>query len=297
MAALGTTQAAGSNPRDAVQRLAADLRGYREATTPGQQVTYRDAQGNAQPMLPARLMPIDEDADTKFALLRDAGAMGFRNPELDAETREYLLDKMKIATYIDEEQWIAERFDLNNPLVAKYLNELRPDFLQRRFQFGMDKINMQQKLLEISVYGIRTAEDLRFAYAIDSGQIDINELSRPAWQIPVAAVASQQYRRGIFNPLRGVADAANRGPAVGGAGLVGLGHMGAQMDFGNAAGVAAGAGPSRRTAAGRTPIFGGAANVGARQVMGAGGAVGAPRGAPAAPVPFFGAPFTHFQRF
>ena len=129
--------------------------------------------------------------------------------------------------------------------------------------------------------------DLTFLYAIEAGQIDMAELTRPAWQIDAPAAEAVQLQRGLFNPLRGVAAGGNRGNAGYGVGPFNAGNpptgrgLGAMRDPRLAPG--AHTGPRF---GGNAPVFGGAANIGATNLLNAQGAAGGTRAAGGPQAPF-----------
>lgn len=176
------------------------LKSAEEATMPGH--TVQNAQDEA--MLPARLTRDDADENRAIYELPDAAAaLGYRAPQADERLARYIQKKREDARFVDRERWIAKRFDLSAPEKAAWFNQIMPSFLERRKRFGESKLGMQKQLFDITLYGPQSEEDLDFLFAIDTGAIDLEELSRPIWEAD-DRTDRNEYIEGMFAQRQGL---------------------------------------------------------------------------------------------
>ncbi len=94
-----------------------------------------------------------------------------------------------------------------SPEQKQMARELWPEFYQQRLALLRKQVNLQQKIAELKVTGIKDKDDLMLQYAIEAGFIDADPLENILH--PERTLASQdktkrqsQYVRGLFNPRR-----------------------------------------------------------------------------------------------
>lgn len=162
---------------------------------------------------PAYLQRFTPEADTQFGLLRKADELGFQKPQLDAQTRQYLLEKMKDQDFLERERWVGQKFDLSSPERAAWFNAIMPSFTERRREYGEMKLAMQKQLLDLALYGPQSEADVDFLWALDTGKVDLEELRKPVWELRDANTArnTEAYAAGLFSPYKRVNPAKGKG--------------------------------------------------------------------------------------
>lgn len=85
--------------------------------------------------------------------------------------------------------------------------ELWPEFYEQRLALLRKQVNLQQRIAELKVTGIKNKDDLMLQYAVEAGFVDADPLENILH--PERAAASQDrsarqanYVRGLFNPRR-----------------------------------------------------------------------------------------------
>ncbi len=94
--------------------------------------------------------------------------------------------------------------------------ELWPEFYEQRIELLHKQINLQRRLAELKVTGIRNKDDLMLQYAAEAGFIDADPLEHILHPERVKAsqdakLRQQNYVRGLFNPKR--LPRGDRGPS------------------------------------------------------------------------------------
>lgn len=134
----------------------------------------------------------------------------FKRPEMPKEFVSLLERKRQQEELLAIEQWLFKTFDLSDPLVVRYVNELYPDYLQRRQEQLEKDIDIMKRLAMIRLQGgPRSKDDLLLKYMVDNGIVKVDELRYTIWEPEANAnkITMDAYiKRGIFNPrsYRGV---------------------------------------------------------------------------------------------
>lgn len=133
----------------------------------------------------------------------------FRRPEMPKELVSMLEQKRQQEELLAIEQWLYKTFDLSNPLVVRYVNELYPDYLQRRQEQLNKDIDIMKRLAMIRLQGgPRSKDDLLLKYMIDNHIIDVDQLRYTIWEPDGPEGRARlddraaYIQRGIFNPRK-----------------------------------------------------------------------------------------------
>lgn len=84
------------------------------------------------------------------------------------------------------DHWIARRFDISDPHVARWLRKIEPEFWERRKAFMEDKMNIEAFLTRMRLYGPQTIEDLEGIYALHTDAGIANGEVRPIQNTGIA---------------------------------------------------------------------------------------------------------------
>lgn len=74
---------------------------------------------------------------------------------------------------IEFDDWVTHAIDITNPGEARWLQQMYPQFWERREKFIDDKINVEARAAKIRLRGIKTMEDLKFMFAVQKGYINL----------------------------------------------------------------------------------------------------------------------------
>jgi hypothetical protein len=101
---------------------------------------------------------------------------------------------------ISFEQWLAHQFDLNDPATAKLVEDMMPEYFDKRMEAIEHQAELQKNLAMIRLRGPRSKTDMMLLYLLSTGQV----------QLPAGAIFepdkwsydSKDLMRGLFNPRR-----------------------------------------------------------------------------------------------
>lgn len=95
------------------------------------------------------------------------------------------------------EAFLETFFDLKNPQHQKILNDVYPQYFDRRLEIINDNLKLQEKMARLKLYGPQTQEDIFFLFGLWQGDIEIpTEL---ASALDARAFNEDKYSRGMFN--------------------------------------------------------------------------------------------------
>jgi hypothetical protein len=109
---------------------------------------------------------------------------------------------------VNFEGFLEHFFDLKNPIHQKLLNDVYPQYYDRRLEIINDNLKLQEKMARLKLYGPQTQEDIFFLYALWQGDIEIPDTL--ANSLDTKVFDDEKYRRGMFNVKRW----AGRSPKV-----------------------------------------------------------------------------------
>lgn len=98
------------------------------------------------------------------------------------------------------ESFVASYFDLSDPATAKLVEDMMPEYYEKRQESIEHQAELQKQLALIDLRGVKTKQDLMVLYLLQTGAIPMPEgaLFEPKkW-----AHRDRDFTRGILNPRR-----------------------------------------------------------------------------------------------
>lgn len=153
----------------------------------------------------------DKIAEAKLALGNQGQSEGvtpFGVAELKDKDIHWLLKKRETEAYANFQQWFATNFDKMAPHEKQYAREAFPQFYEERTKQLDRTIELEKKIAQLKILGIRSKEDMMLQWAIESGYIDASPLQNVLHPEKSDALKSRQarFKRGLLNPKRGRGD-------------------------------------------------------------------------------------------
>lgn len=112
--------------------------------------------------------------------------------EIDALVRRY--NEVDLLNF---EKHISSWFNVQDPTHQRLINELYPQYFERRLDQIEANLEVQRRIAHLRLLGPRNADDLRFAYFLETGVIE--KPQRPVFE---TAMADTDKQRGLFNPYQ-----------------------------------------------------------------------------------------------
>lgn len=159
------------------------------------------------PRYPDYVYPDDQEADTQWAakdqLVEGTGAR--YTYQLGPSDVRYLLNKKEAQEAVRFKQFVEDSIPRGTPWAKEFFEKIMPGWYQSKIDVVNEKLNIVQKLIEITIHGPQSIDDMSLLYQVYSGRIEIpqnfEQLIRPASQ----GLSIGQFRSGLFNPKRYVA--------------------------------------------------------------------------------------------
>lgn len=200
------------DPRTAGQP-AAVRNNYGASTVPGyyrpKNEKYFDHHPREQYSVDPAPPEANENPDPAHAIQTE-GFPGFER-DLEEQDIQRWEKRRQISLQEQYDRWIARRFDITNPHVARWLKKIEPEFWERRWAFLQDKMQIETFLTRMRLYGPQTKEDFEGLYALHRD----------------GAYASAEYRPmsnyGRYMPFKYSEGRLARGVAFGGNGAIAAG--------------------------------------------------------------------------
>lgn len=116
---------------------------------------------------------VTEQEAENMAMLKWSQRDQFRGfgVKLERDDVEFLEQKRAEQLQFEFDQWLARRIDLNDPANSRWVQEVVPDFFERREKFIDDKINLEAALAKIRLRGANNKKDLQLLFALNNGLI------------------------------------------------------------------------------------------------------------------------------
>jgi len=137
---------------------------------------------------PTRPFALD-DRDSEVAMLRDLtlptvdpNNNNVGQPPFISDARplpiqdwelQYMKDKAAQEDYAAYNQWLEQRYDLNDMATRAWFKQIAPDFFTSRRELLKEMIDRHAKYSYLRFAGPESEEDLRFEYAVETGRIPI----------------------------------------------------------------------------------------------------------------------------
>lgn len=217
------------NPKEKLEKEARSLKRDIEdkRTAVSDRTVWQTGRGRgdeAQDEFPAQYFPDqseeDERIQMKMRLLR-----GQERPLGDAmltdKDIEYFMKKEETKQHILFDEWFSRLFDTKDINKRRLAQELYPEYYSKREEEIDRQAAIQKKLAMIKLRGIKDLDDLKFVYALQSGDIKLRKV--PLYNLDTAeAEPDKQFQKGLFNPARKAeANDGYRGPKSLGRDMIG----------------------------------------------------------------------------
>lgn len=133
------------------------------------------------------------------------GVTPFGQAQLTDEDIKWLQSKKEKEAYANFQQWFATNFDKMSPAEKQYAREAFPSFYQERVKQLGRSVDLQRRIAEIKLLGIRSREDMLLQWAIEAGYVDADPLENILHPEEANAVSDRKarqdrFQRGLFNP-------------------------------------------------------------------------------------------------
>ena len=171
---------------------------------PGQRAG--DTEGGPATDYPAHFFR-QQEANRKIETIADASALaqriGLNKPSFDNDLKDYIEERKQQSELFNFERWVNSNFDTQDPNQLRLLNELYPDYFDKREAYIEEQYEIAKRWEYIKLFGPRDKNDLYIQYMVASGQ-----LTPPALSMDNATVASGDtaWNRGLLNINRYVVE-------------------------------------------------------------------------------------------
>jgi len=169
---------------------------------------FYDAQG--LPTLDAdNPMPLDDAREQAMLKWEDRDKLRGFGVKLERDDVEFLEQKRAEELEFEFHQWLARRIDLDDPANSRWLQEVVPDFYERREKFIDDKINLEAALAKIRLRGANNKKDLQLLFALNNGLIKPSTVPLFGATQNSLLTAGRDYQPGMMSVLQWFAPRAN----------------------------------------------------------------------------------------
>jgi hypothetical protein len=83
---------------------------------------------------------------------------------------DFFEDRFKTAEKVRFDDWLTQVIDISDPGESRWLQDLYPEFWNRREKYIDDEINTEAALAKIRLRGIKNMSDLKLIYAMETGR-------------------------------------------------------------------------------------------------------------------------------
>lgn len=196
---------------DNVHKLADNLENIQERFMPNQvTMTIADPAANpgASQQFPTNAMAHKQTEDDKIRAIKmqtvnEEGVTPFGQLKASERDYQWLVRQKKIQEYAQFEQWFADNWDRIKPEEKEWARTTFPAFFSNRKKTLKKNIKNLQRLAEIKLEGLKSLEDVKLQYMVETGKVDMSPLAdllNPKKFTTAEKVAT--FRRGIFSPFR-----------------------------------------------------------------------------------------------
>lgn len=119
--------------------------------------------------------------------------------KLERDDVEFLEQKRAEELQFKFDEWLTRRINLDDPANQRWVQEIYPEFYDRRERFIDDKINLEAALAKIKLRGVKGKEDLQLLYAVNAGLVQPS--SRPLFAA-AGPTAGTDYQEGMISVLQ-----------------------------------------------------------------------------------------------
>lgn len=105
---------------------------------------------------------------------------------------DFFEDRFKAAEQVRFDDWLTQVVDISDPGESRWLQDLYPEFWNKREKFIDDHINAEAALAKIRLRGIKNLADLKLIYAMETGRW--SPATAPLWSHSPAG--GENFRHG-----------------------------------------------------------------------------------------------------
>lgn len=165
----------------------------------------RDPEAYAR-QYPVMLNKPKPDRDTKLRLKQEyisqqgAGGVNLGEAHLNDSDLKVIEDIEKQKQTNSFESFVASYYDMNDPATAKLVEEMMPEYYEKRQESIEHMAELQKQLALIDLRGPKSKQDLMVLYLVNTGAIPLPKgtLFEPReW-----SKTNEDFTRGILNPRR-----------------------------------------------------------------------------------------------
>lgn len=84
---------------------------------------------------------------------------------------EYILQKRDQLEKANFDSWAGQKFDLTDPAQVALFKQICPEYFERRKQVIETQVEIQRRVALLKLLGITSMDDLRLAWAIETGRV------------------------------------------------------------------------------------------------------------------------------
>ena len=99
---------------------------------------------------------------------------------------------------VEFDDWVTHAINLSDPGEARWLQQMYPQFWERREKFLDDQINVEARAAKIRLRGIKSVEDMKFLFAVSKGYIKLPQTTAFSATPGHVAGGAATYQRGFF---------------------------------------------------------------------------------------------------
>lgn len=184
----------------------------------------RDQDARAGAEFPAQYFPDSTEDDDRIATKAKLLAAPLR-PLGDAQLTDadikWYQDKEAIKKRIRFDEWYSTLFDTDDINKRRLAQEIYPDYWKMREEEIDRQAAIQKKLAMLKLRGPMDLDDLKFVYALQSGEIELRPVPLYDLDKPLTDnLREEKFKRGLFNPSRAVDMGSFNHPKTLGRGLM-----------------------------------------------------------------------------
>jgi hypothetical protein len=144
-----------------------------------------------------------KDRDTKLRIKSEyaaqrAGGIDIGKPVLNDSDLQVIQDLERSKQEIDFESWLASFYDLNDPATARLVEEMMPEYYEKRMQGIEHQAELQKNLALIRLRGPKTKQDHMIIYLLHTGRLPMPKgavFEPDSW-----SWTDKDFNRGMLSP-------------------------------------------------------------------------------------------------
>jgi hypothetical protein len=217
-----------ANPKEKILREASsltdDIDNKRFSLSDAGNLQTGQGRGQDRNEFPAQYFPDMHKEDRRIQLKADLAAAGrpLGDISVQPEDIDYLMKKEEVKELANFDNWFSHLFNTDDINTRRLAIEIYPDYYEKRKAEIYRQADIQIKLALIKLYGIKTLDDIKLLFAMQTGEVKLRNV--PLYNLDEAddEDIEKTFKKGLFNPAKRttIQDAAY-GPATLGRGIFG----------------------------------------------------------------------------